>query len=80
MPSNTARIARTRKELSADVVETVPPWKRKNSKKIGSKYVFDQHVFDRFLFIIIALTAMADTPQSQGRALKQPIPLASNII
>jgi len=42
MPSNTAGIAETRRELCADVVETIPPWK-KNS--IGSKHVFDELFF-----------------------------------
>jgi len=43
MPSNTTRIARTHKELSADVVETVPPWEKKFNFFGGDHYYPDSN-------------------------------------
>jgi len=60
MPYNTTGIAGTYRELLADVVETVPPWKK---KLFGSKHVFDQ-LFYFYFYVITALTSMACTPES----------------
>lgn len=68
MPCNTVGIAGTRRELSANVVETVPPQKKIQKKnRRGFQNMFFTNFsffFDMKFWIITALIAVTGTSKS----------------